>query len=196
MKTIHKYFLSFFSVALAIAIFVYIGAPESQDHVNPEVIISYEQAVPRDFTSPQISHVVDIRDAEPLIRPRLGVVKVADAIVLAGCPTKHPSCIAKALYAWTKNSIDHKDALLARDHLLSPEETILYREADDETISILLASLLRAEGLDARIGYTPYVTFVETSVLNETVWLDPSCSSCRMGDTRYNGPQQNIVWVG
>lgn len=182
-------------VGLAASVIIYVGDPLNTDP-TPGDIPGYHEVVPSGFSAPTTKRVVDIRDADSLMQPRLGVVRIADAIILQACPEKHPTCAAQALYIWSRNAITHQDALLARSHLLSPEETILYREADDQTLSILLASLLRAEGIDARIGDTAYVTFVEANVSGEVVRLDPACVNCRFGETRYRGSEEAIVWVG
>lgn len=187
--------LVFAVVGVVVVVILQIGDPFG-DETDPGRIPTYSEAVPSGFSAPEISsNVLDIRDAQRLLEPRLGVVRVADAIVEEACPTKHQTCVAQALLLWTRSAITYQDALLVRNHVLSPEETILYREGDSRTLSVLLASLLRAEGIDSRIGVTPYVTFVEANVSGSVTRLDPGCSACRIGTTRYNGPEEHIVWV-
>ncbi len=180
----------FVIIAAISAVFIAIGSPTATSSTEPQRIASYDEVVPRGFSAPDTARVYDMRNVDRIVPPRLGIVRIADGIVEVGCPDKLPECVATAFNEWTRASITHRDALLNRRHILSPEETILFREADDMSMSVLLASLLEAEGIDARIGYTPYVTFVEATIYNQSVRLDRYA-----GQTRYDGPDENIRWV-
>lgn len=194
MNPIVKGLLAILAVGAVALLLLQVGDPFG-DSLTPGVIPSYSEAVPDGFSAPALPRVTSVTDASALIEPRLGVVRVADAIIVSACPYKESRCVAQALLEWVRSSISYKEALLARSHVLPPEETILYREADDAAMSVLLASLLRAEGLPARIGHTPYITFVEVDLGDEVVRLDPGCANCPLGRVRYNGPEDRIVWV-
>jgi hypothetical protein len=190
-----KFLLILLVISIIIGILTQITAPHINNETTPQRIPAYAEVVESDFSAPIVSKVLDVRDASTLMQPRLEVVKTADRIVAISCPKKNRECIIKAIYSWVRANIEHKDALLARDFILSPEETILYREGDSTTQSVLLISLLRAEGFSTRLASTPYSQFVEVQMPNEDIRLDPGCGSCSMYRVRYDGPEENIVWV-
>ncbi|MFT4249869.1 MAG: transglutaminase-like domain-containing protein [Candidatus Woesearchaeota archaeon] len=195
MRAYQKVFTVFFVLAIVLYVLLSIGSSASTQETHPQRIPSYAEVVPVGFQAPIESRALDVQGASSLLQPRLPLVRVADAITAISCPTKHPECIVRSMTLWVRNNVEHQDALLARNFLLSPEETIIYRQGSSATQSMLLVALLRAEGVEARLGSTAYVQFVEASYLDSVVRLDPACASCPFNATRYSGPEQNILWV-
>jgi hypothetical protein len=195
MRPFLKFLMVLATVLLVVYLFVLIARPHLSKGTDPTRIPSYGEVVPVGFSAQQLPRVVDVRSAGPLLEPRLPLVKISNDIVETACPSRHQECIAKALYQWTKTSIEHQEVVLTRQHIVSPEETLLLREGDSTTMAILLAALLRGQGFQARIGHTAYSAFVQTTVMNNTIRLDPGCGGCVYGRVRYNGPETAITWV-
>lgn len=191
MKPYQKFLLLLVAVFGTVGILIAITAPHLSNETRPSHTPSYEEVVPKDFSAPLSSRIIDVRDTSELMQPRLEINKLSRDIVSASCENQHPNCVLLTLTRWVRQNIEHKDAILQREHILSPEETIVFREGTDITMSILLISLLRAQDFDARLGHTPYVSFVET----QGVRIDPGCGGCLINQTRYRGPEENIVWV-
>lgn len=194
MNPAFKVLFWLFLVGLLTFIILSIDSPFSGED-QPVNIISYQEAVPNGFSAPDDSRVFDMSKTGMLLEPRLGVVRVADAIVMAACPQQSPECISRALLLWTQQEILYRDALLSRDYIPSPEETIILREGDSRSLSILLASFLRSQNIDSRVGYSSTSAFTQTRLNGTWVGLDPSCASCSVGSTRLDGTTQEVSWV-
>ena len=182
-------------VVIVVGILFKISHDKEANLTDPEVIATYAQAVPGGYTTGDIIRVVDPSNAGVLLEPTLAVVKVSDNIQRVSCPNLNPECTAKAFFIWTRNEIEYTEVLFTREYIISPQETIAYREGNSLTKSILLAAMLRAHGFHAKVGHTPYVSFTETIVSGITVRLDPACAQCNWGSTRYKGSDDTILWI-
>ncbi len=182
-------------VALITASLYIMFKPHYVKSTTPKKILSYNDAVPKDYNAKIVTNVLDARDAGVLLNPTLGITKISDAIVSSACPEQQQECVAKALFKWVQQSISHIDALPTRDYIVSPEETILLRQGNDMTMSLLLGSMLRSQGLQSKVAVTPYIVFVQTKIDNATVWLDPGCGGCVYAVVRYDGDLSSVAWI-
>lgn len=193
MRTFLKFLLFLLIVAVIIGVLFRISRPHFSSEESPERILSYSEAVPSGFSAPDLERVLDPRDAGPLLQPRLRVARVTDTIVEAACPRATQQCKAQAIYDWVRRNIEYREVMPHRAHVISPEETLLYREGDATTISILLVSMLRSQGMDGRVAVTPYASYVEATRGSETFYLDPACGSCRLGSVEPRGTP--LYWI-
>ncbi len=195
MNAILKFLLFLLGIVLVAGVLFQLAHPPVRTNTNPVAQPNYTAVVPPGFTAENVTRVLDPHDAGKLMTPRLPLVKIADKITSIACPGGGMQCKAKALLVWTRTNIQHLAVLPPNEQILGPEETILYRQGDDTTMSVLLIAMLRAEGIKARMGITPYVTFVEATVGGVNVQLDPGCADCAYGDSRYTGQAKDITWV-
>lgn len=195
VKPFLKFAIVIFIVSVTIGIIFSISSKTFANPTDPERIPSYEEVVPNGFSYGETRRVLDYRDAGPLLQPRLSVVRIADNIIEIACPSKYPSCIVESVTTWVRQNFEHSEVIQTRAYIISPEETILFKEGDDITLAILTGALLRAEGMDVRIGVTPYSSFLEVNQAGTPVRIDMGCANCGLGRIRYQGQEQNIDWI-
>jgi len=193
------HFLTKFTIVMCmfagiLSIFMFIHAQEQGDETKPQSTLTYDDVMPKGFSALNIQRVLDPNDAGRIMHPTPQTAQVAKAIVTV-CQTPNKECELRAINNWVRLHIEHTQVIQVRDHLLTPEETLLFRQGDDMAMSILMATLLRAQNIPARIGRTPYSSFVEATVDNTAVRIDLGCVNCGIGSTRYRGEDERINWI-
>ena len=194
MHVLFKFVIVLCTVAGALIMLGYINAQLPSESSRPSTLPTYEQAVPQGFSASAPTRVLDPRDAGRIMQPSQQLQEVSDRIV-ASCETQNDECYTRAIVTWTRRYIEHTEVIQVRDHVLTPEETLLFRQGDDLALGVLVSALLRAQDIPARIGMTPYSSFVELTLKEEPVRVDMGCVNCGLGRIRYSGGPERITWI-
>ncbi len=194
MHFLFKFIIVLCTVAIVLTLFTYIGSQIPTDETRPQGIQGYHDVIPAGFAAQEIQRVLDPRDAGRIMNPTPQTAQVAQRIITV-CQTPNTECHLRAIVMWQRTHIEHTEVIQVRDHVLTPEETLLFREGDDLALSVLLVSMLRSQDIDARIGRTPYSTFVEATLNKEPLRIDLGCANCGLGSIRYRGSEETILWI-
>lgn len=193
MHFLFKFIIVLCTVAVVLTLLAYVGSQLPTDETRPQGTVSYHEAIPAGFSATNIQRVLDPRDVGRIASPTPQITQATQRIVSV-CPTQNKECRMRAIITWLRTHIEHTEVVQVRDHVLTPEETLLFRQADDLALSVLLVSMLRSQDIDARIGRTPYSNFVEAT-LNEPIRIDLGCANCGLGSIRYRGAEDRIMWI-
>ncbi len=120
--------------------------------------------------------------------------QLADQIVSRSCAETHRVCNAKALFYFVQKNFQYLNDPLAFEYYKTPQESLQSSTGDCDDASLLLASLLRAIGIETRFVLVPRHVFVQAKI-PEAVWsdkdrddwvtLDATCRDCGFGELHY-----------
>ncbi len=193
MHFIFKFIIVLLTLAGVLTLFAFIGSQLPTDETRPQETLSYEDVIPRGFAAQGAERVLDPRDAGLLMHPTPQIAEVA-ARIRSVCLTDNEECAVRAISTWLRTHIEHVEVVQVRPHLHSPAETLLFRQADDLALSVLFVSLVRSQGISARVGMTPYSTFVEFE-LDEPMRIDFGCANCGLNSIRFRGTDDRVTWI-
>ncbi len=123
------------------------------------------------------------------------IKQAADKIVTIGCEESRV-CNAKAIYYFVRDNIQYVNDPVNFEYVEEPREVLVTKAADCESGTFLLASLMKAIGIDSELVFIPGHAFLRIK-LDEAlkrykrdgyVYLDWTCKSCKFGEI----PYQNI----
>lgn len=194
MHFIFKFIIVMCTVALTLTVLAHVNSQFAETGTGQSDITSYEQAVPPGFSSSNTERVLDPRDAGRIMQPSQELQEVTERII-ASCGEDDKECQLRAIYTWLRTHIEHTEVIQVRNHILTPEETLLFRQGDDLALSVLLSAMLRSQDIPARIARTPYSTFVKATLNNEFVRIDLGCVNCGLNSVRYQGTDERITWI-
>ena len=157
---------------------------------EPSTIPTLQEVSIPVITVPNISST-DIR-AYIQLTPELK--QLADQVVSRSCSETHRLCNAKALFYFVQKNFHYLNDPLAFEYYKTPQESLRSATGDCDDASILLASLLRAIGIETRFVLVPRHVFVQAKLpeaifsdKDEQDWvtLDATCRDCGFGELHY-----------
>ena len=125
------------------------------------------------------------------------VKQISTRIAASSC--KEPGvCHAKAIYYFVRDNIEYVSDPYAKEYIASPVETLKTGGGDCDDGALLLAAMLDAVGIEARIVVIPGHAIVKASIpdaapkykIYEWVYMDWTCSSCSFGEMPYKNVLQ------
>lgn len=130
------------------------------------------------------------------VQPRDSVVKqTADYVISHACKGReYQVCYAKALFFFVRDKFAYTYDPLEYEYVKTPRESLRSPVGDCDDASVLLASLLRAEGIDTRFVFIPGHVYVEAFIQDArkkyhdgSFWvaMDPTCNGCGFGEIPY-----------
>jgi transglutaminase-like putative cysteine protease len=164
---------------------------------NPRMILTIDEALPPGdipkLHPKQSRHYPDMIDVTPFVK------QVATKIAAAGCDSS-AVCQAKAQYLFVRDMFTYVSE--QDEYLMTPEEMMFTKGGDCDDHAILLANLLNAIGIPARIAVVPGHAYVEAYLpeasrryKDEIGWvkLDATCKSCRFGEMKVRTENKRYV---
>lgn len=141
--------------------------------------------------------ITNIKEAAAMLDIRNPAIKqVATSIVTQSCQSSK-ICHAKALYYFVRDNIEYVSDPYAKEYIASPVETLKTGGGDCDDGALLLAAMIEAVGIDARIVVIPGHAMIKAMIpdapntykIKEWVYLDWTCRECRFGEMHY----QNVL---
>ena len=171
--------------------------------VDPEpTYIPTLMEVTGEIKAENISHLPNsMADFGRFVTPNDPEIKrIADRIAALSCSSGQHLCQAKAVYYFVRNNINYvSDPNL--EYVESPKETLITGAADCDGMAVLLATLEKAIGVDARLAFIPNHVYVELKI-QEGPWkyrnwfpADATCKTCRFGETFADTKDKEVVVI-
>lgn len=114
-------------------------------------------------------------------------------------------CHAKALYYFVRDNIKYVSDPVNFEYVEDPKEVLVNGGGDCESGTILLASLMQADGISSQIVLIPNHAFLRIKLDNALrrykaedgyIYLDWTCSDCEFGELPLSDKVDNIEVVG
>ena len=136
--------------------------------------------------------VVQRNDYYSLIQPDDSVVKfAADRIAVASCASSSKVCYAKAIFYFVRDNFQYVNDPLSIEYVKTARQSLMNQGGDCDDASVLMASLLRAVGIQIRFVFEPGHVYIH-ALLPEALkryksdgnWvsLDGTCKYCEFGE--------------
>jgi transglutaminase-like putative cysteine protease len=122
------------------------------------------------------------------------IKRLADRIVTLSCPNTNKVCNAKAIFYFVQKNFDYVNDPLDFEYYKTPHESFISENGDCDDTAIVLASLLRAVGLQTRFVKVPRHVYLQVKIpeaissykTNEGwINLDSSCKNCGFGEINF-----------
>lgn len=149
-----------------------------------------------------ISHTVNGRnDFKLFIEPNDPELKrIASTVASLSCGSAQYVCQAKAIYYFVRNNIKYVPDPKT-DYIESPKETLLTGAADCDGMAVLLATLEKSIGAEARLAFIPNHVYVELKLkegpgkYRDWFPVDATCKTCRFGETPADTKDKEVLFI-
>ena len=152
-------------------------------HPSPNVKLSLSDIqtyLPKSFDEPFTSH--SSKDVKKVVLNTSGTIKqIANKIAADSCRTSDNVCQSKALFIFVRDQIKYVPDAKYHDSLENPLITLKTGGADCEDMAVLLASMQRAIGNEARLVFVPGHVYAQVKIPKyKDKWLnmEATCKNC------------------
>ena len=207
--------LSFWRIILAlflIFIVIVLTIPLTKLRVDPEPKhISYIQVNNLMNFKPNNESVkiIDTSSVKQMFMPSDSRIKeTANLITNLACKGQTRQlrvCQAKALFYFVRDNFDYVNDPKTSEYLASPLQTLFTKSGDCDDLTMLLASLEAAIGLNVRLVFVPGHVYLQIQLPealpsykqdNNWINLDPTCSNCNFGQVVYEVEKAKKEYMG
>jgi transglutaminase-like putative cysteine protease len=152
-------------------------------HPEPKVKIALadiQTFLPLDLSEPFTSHSPS--ELKTVVDESSSVIKqIANKIAADSCRKADAVCQSKAIFYFVRDQINYVSDPKFHDKLENPLVTLKTGGADCEDMAVLVASMEKAIGNDARIVFIPGHAYAQVKILDyKDEWLnmEATCKTC------------------
>jgi len=180
----HSPFYRFVAVISAVVLFLlsiegYFYLIHPEPHVKL-TLADVQTFLPNDLKEPFTSHRPnELRqiaiESEPILK------QIANRIASDSCWKADPVCQSKALFYFVRDQISYVSDSKFHDNLENPLVTLKTGGADCEDMAVLVATLEKAIGNDARLVFIPGHAYAQVKIPDyKDQWLnmEATCKTC------------------
>lgn len=133
------------------------------------------------FTSHVSENILEIAD-----KSREEIKKVANFIASESCRQSDRVCQSKAIFYFVRDNIQYVSDENFHDQLENPLITLKTGGADCEDMAVLLSTLQKAIGNEARLVFVPGHAYAQVKIKNyrseKWINLEATCDNCQFGE--------------
>ncbi|NOZ81048.1 MAG: transglutaminase domain-containing protein [DPANN group archaeon] len=197
VRTLRRFYQGIAVLLVLLMIFWIIPAYTIKIDPEPRQIPTVQEARPGNFSLSPIKVSFPTPDQfYEFVHPEDPVVKqTADYVISRACEGREGRiCNAKALFYFVRDKFAYTNDPLSYEYVKTPRESLRSPVGDCDDASVLLASLLRAEGIDTRFVFIPGHVYVKAYLPDARrkyhdgdfwVALDATCEYCGFGEIPY-----------